>query len=441
MFLMYLSELCRRMLVNAGTAHISGCRLTMFLLTKKKEENVKGKIIAAGLLAALVVAGNANAKSLEDILKEKGVITEADYKEVTKVKPFDYSLGKGFTLTSPDEKFQLTVGGRMQYRYTFTDVDSNNTKATDSSTFDAKRIRLIFQGYAYSKDLTYKIELDARQFASSNTAGGLVDAYINYKFIPELQLLVGQTKARNTRSYLISDGALSFVDRAPYIGYLAHGYDIGAFIHGDIAKGLVQYDLAYSDGDGQTNAVANNDNMFSTRVVFNPFGVMASDEPDLAISKKPLLSIGADYLLNTVNNQSTAGYAKTFAPAAGTKNEFNNYGVDAQFKWMGLSVMAEGDFVQFQNSATKNTQCAVGYLGQAGYMITPELELAVRYSVYDPNRAKSGDLQTEQIGAVSYYFNKHNLKLQADVGNIHAQKGTAPAQDDMQYRVQAQVIF
>ncbi len=166
--------------------------------------------------------------------------------------------------------------------------------------------------------------------------------------------------------------------------------------------------------------------MFSTRVVVNPFGTMSRDEPDLAISKKPLLSIGADYLNNTVQLiQSTAGYAKTFPPTpTGTKNEFNNYGFDAQFKWMGVSVMAEGDFVQFQNNTTSVTQCAVGYLGQIGYNITPELGVAVRYSVYDPNRAKSGDMQTEQIGAVSYYFNKHNLKLQADVGNIHTQKGS-----------------
>ena len=45
----------------------------------------------------------------------------------------------------------------MQFRYTFTDYDSNST-ASDSSTFEPKRIRLIFQGYAYSKDLTYKLE-------------------------------------------------------------------------------------------------------------------------------------------------------------------------------------------------------------------------------------------------------------------------------------------
>ena len=63
----------------------------------------------------------------------------------------------------------------MQFRYTFYDYDSASTKS-DYSTWDAKRIRLILQGYAYSKDLTYKLEADFRQLAQGSdksTAGGL----------------------------------------------------------------------------------------------------------------------------------------------------------------------------------------------------------------------------------------------------------------------------
>ena len=83
---------------------------------------------------------------------------------------------------------------------------------------------------------------------------------------------------------------------------------------------------------------------------------------------------------------------------------------------------------------------AMGWYAQTGYMITPKIGLAVRYSQYDPDRGVSGDLQTEQIGAITYYFNKQNLKLGADVANIHKQSGLNRT-DDMQYRVQAQIIF
>ncbi len=426
---------------------------------------MKKKIFATGavLLATALIGQAASAKTLEDVLKEKGVITEEDYKEITKVKPFDYKLGKGFTFTSQDEKFQLTVGGRMQFRYTFTDQDprfsSGKVTDTDSSTFDAQRIRVIFQGYAYSKDLTYRLELDARKLAQSSVSNqGLLDAYLNYKLIDEAQVLLGQTKAKFSRDFLISDGSLMFVDRAPFITKVVPGYDLGAILHGDICKGLVEYNVAGSNGAGQTTTRADNNNMFSSRVVINPFGVMANDEPDLAISKKPLLSVGANYLYTNIkypggspagNSSNNLGFAnqKQFLPTVASTNEFNNYGFDAAFKWMGLSVQGEGIFLQANNDVAHKVTRTLGYYAQAGYMITPELGLAFRYSYYDPDRDVSNDLQTEQIGSVSYYFNKHNLKLQADVANLHDQAGYSVSQtgnkpyDDMQYRFQAQIIF
>ncbi|MBP1753466.1 MAG: porin, partial [Geobacteraceae bacterium] len=141
---------------------------------------MKKKVFAAGavLLATAFIGQTVSAKTLEDVLKEKGVITEADYKEVTKVKPIDYKLGKGFTFTSADEKFQLSLGGRMQFRYTFTDYDSDwSPSKGDASQWNAQRIRLVLGGYAYTKDLTYKMEIDPRQLAQSSsdsTRGGLL---------------------------------------------------------------------------------------------------------------------------------------------------------------------------------------------------------------------------------------------------------------------------
>jgi len=108
---------------------------------------MKKRVAAAGLLVFALAGHSAYAKTLEDILKEKGVITEEDYKEVTKSAPFDYTLGKGFTFTTPDEKFQLTLGGRLQFRYTFTDFDANNSTKSDISQWNTQRIRMIAQGY------------------------------------------------------------------------------------------------------------------------------------------------------------------------------------------------------------------------------------------------------------------------------------------------------
>lgn len=395
-------------------------------------------MVAAGFLAALAVVQNADAKSLEEILKEKGVITEADYKDVTKNKPMDYKLGKGFTFTSADEKFQLSLGGRLVFRYSFLDKDSGQ----DTSKFDFSKARLYVQGHAFTKDLTYKLEMDARQLAQSkddSTRGGLVDAYINYKVMDELQLLFGQRKVQYAYSAIQSDATLMFVDRVPWIGRYAPSYELGAFAYGKLFNGVLDYAVSGTNGDGQTNAGSTNHNAFAARLAFSPLGAMANDEPDLAISKKPLFTIGANYFYN---NLAAGENSSTYGTAWNGYKDLQNYGFDAHFKWMGIAVQGEALYAQGDSYAADLGKRAMAWYAQAGYMITPKIGLAVRFSQHDPDRAVSGDLQTEQIGAVSYYFEKHNLKLQADVGNIHHQNGASKkATDDMQYRLQAQLVF
>ena len=58
----------------------------------------RGIVVLAGLLALAIAGRNVQAKTLEEVLKEKGVITEADYNDILKAapktKPVDYKLGK-----------------------------------------------------------------------------------------------------------------------------------------------------------------------------------------------------------------------------------------------------------------------------------------------------------------------------------------------------------
>ncbi|MDD5286854.1 MAG: porin, partial [Desulfuromonadaceae bacterium] len=124
---------------------------------------MKKLAIAAGFLMFYFTGQSANAKTVEDLLKEKGIITEEEYKSVVKARPVDYRLGKGFTLTSPDEKFQLTLGGVLQSRYTFTDMKAK----PDSSKFEIKSLKLVLSGYAYNKDLTYEMQTNFVQGGST----------------------------------------------------------------------------------------------------------------------------------------------------------------------------------------------------------------------------------------------------------------------------------
>lgn len=429
-----------------------GNGFTEILLSKRRKHVKKSLLTAAALLAAVVLVGQgAQAKTLEDILKEKGVITEADYKEVTKSKPIDYKLGKGFTFTSADEKFQLSVGGLLMVRYAFIDKDGNTQ---DTSQFSLKKGRLWLQGYAYTKDLTYRLQL---AFEQSGNEKMLEYATVSYKFMDEVQLLAGQNKLVYSRQNMASVGALQLVDVAPPVSSFSPGYDLGAYLYGNILGGIVNYDLSVSNGAGQTKTRTSNDNAFLAHLQVNPFGYVGWAEGDVACSQKPLVTLGGSYYRNTFNKTGGAGAFEStnvgLATTSGwlgsnvatfvndTKVDVNSFNIDTAVKWMGASLQGEYFWGQGDGNLTDRKVRAQGYYVQAGYTILPKkLEVAMRYSYLDPNRDKANDTVSEVVGGVSYYFSGHNLKLQADVGNIHTQKG-ANRIDDMQYRAQVALVF
>lgn len=416
---------------------------------------MKTTALAVAVLAATLVAQGAGAKTLEDVLKEKGVITEQDYKEISKSKPQDYKLGKGFTLTSADEKFQLSLGGRIQTRYTFTDGEVNSL-TPDSSRWEVRRMKVWLNGYAYTTDLSYLLQLDFVQGGSTR----IIDhAYFNYRFLDEVQLLAGQTKVPFGRQWLNSSGSQQFVDRSLTSDTFRPGYDTGVKLGGDLFGGLSTYEIGAYGGAGQSaTRAANGDNTttaIAARVTANPFGKMPYSEVDFDNSAKPLLSIGANYYGNTLkktgatsfeaNNVTLAGTSGWLGRSAGQFNAtekvgIDSYGVDAAFKWQGLFALGEYLYGRAEGDDSGSKLRAHGWFAQAGYCIIPKtLEVAARYSFVDPDREASNDQRVDVTGAVSYYFNKHNLKLQGDITNAHDQsKGKT---DDQIYRLQAQLIF
>ncbi|HEY7528975.1 MAG TPA: porin, partial [Candidatus Deferrimicrobiaceae bacterium] len=396
-----------------------------------------------------------------EVLKEKGVITEADLKEVTAARPTAYQLGKGFTFASPDGRFQLSLGGRGQFQYQYVDKDDANGPAQDQSVWKIRRFKVYMGGYAFTKDLTYRVQVD---LAKSGTAQMLDDAWINYRFVDEAALQAGQFKVPFARGELTSDGALQFVDRANAVDAFKPSYDIGAMMVGRAIGGKLAYQAGLFNGTGQSGTRTTNSGAWAVRVVFNPFGEMRYSEADLENTPNPLLSLGANYFANTLKRNGNATFLDTSSstpPYAGTsgwlgKNATNTaifdntekvdvgvYGFDAAFQWRGLSVQGEYFGGKAEGKNNGPTVHSRGYYAQAGYFLLPKhLEVAARYSCVDPNRDTSRDLQIEITGGVSYYFQGHNLKLQGDYTNIHTQRaaGNQPT-DDKQMRVQAQLAF
>ncbi|MBI5419944.1 MAG: porin [Deltaproteobacteria bacterium] len=415
---------------------------------------MKKALVFAVLLVASLACGTVAAKTLEEVLKEKGVITEADYREVTREKPLDYKLGKGFTFNSSDGKFQLSLGGRLQARYTFVDKDDANGPAQDVGEWRIRRMKLYLSGHAYNKDLTYRVQA---ALENGGNAKLLDDAYFSYRFVDEAQLQAGQFKTPFAREELTSAGALEFVDRANAVDAFKPTRDIGAMLHGRVAQGRLTYNAGIFGGTGQSNPRTTNNAMFVARITANPLGEVKYGEGDPERSKKPLVSIGANYFANTLKRSATGVFESTvpnYVSSTGwlgkgaaafdntEKVDIDSFGVDAAFKWMGLFLQGEYLGGEAEGKKTGKTLKARGFYAQAGYFVLPRrVEVAARYSYVDPNRDRTQDLQAETQGAVSCYFHGHRLTVQGDYTNIHTQVPGKSSTDDKQVRLQAQVEF
>ncbi len=441
----------------------------------------RGIVAMAGLLALATAVQNSQAKTLEDVLKEKGVITEADYNDILKSAPKStpvaYKPGSGFSFTSPDEKFQLTIGGQLQPRYTFTQKDGANQ--ADSSEWRLQRAKTLFSGYFLTKDLTFKFNQNWAQLGTfnsnstnSNSSQVLEETYLNYKIVDEAQIRVGQDKIQYARQWITSSTQDEFVDNSFVTNAFRPSYDTGLGLNGSIAKGLATYSAQLLGGKGQNVPQGTNNNSYNLRLAINPLGDMKYSEGDLDGSAKPLFSLGGAYFHDTIrrNTDATKAIANTFdnnnlnftgtSGWLGLKNNnglfsttenvnINTFETDLAFKWLGLSLQSEYFWAEGVGQGTNATVISKGLYAQAGYMVIPKtVELALRYAWMDYNQEKTDSLKSEVQGAISWYVNGHNLKVQADVTKSFVQnyvdsRATAHGEgvEDTIFRAQAQLLF
>ena len=432
---------------------------------------MKHGVAVIGAVVLALAAHGAQAKTLEEVLKEKGVITEADYQDVIKSapksKPVDYKLGSGFSFTSPDEKYQLTIGGQVQTRYTFTEKGGNGT--TNVSEWKIPRARTFFSGYFLTKDLTFKSNQDwaalnnYNSTNNSNTSKVLLETFVNYRIVDEAQIRVGQDKVQFSRQYITSTSQNEFVDNSFVTIAFAPTYDTGLSAFGSIGKGLFTYSAAWLGGRGQNVVSSTNNNAYNIRLTANPFGELFYSEADIQGSTKPLLAFGTSYYHDSVKiangtvENNNLGYlgsngwlTKSTGTFTGTQNiNVQQFEVDAAFKWQGLALQGEYFWGQATSSAS-SSQNAIsrGFYVQAGYLIVPKtVELAIRYNWLDYNVYKPDSLKSEIQWAASWYVEGHNLKLQADLTKSYVQQYAdsralaGSGVNDTIIRAQAQILF
>jgi phosphate-selective porin OprO/OprP len=440
------------------------------------------------LSVVTATSGTAHARELQEILKDKGILSYDEMKEATKSSGLiSYKEGKGFVFQTGDGRFETAIGGRVQVRYTLLDIDNGFSNppggSEDSQSIDIPRARLWAQGRIYYPGLTYMLQID--------TVGGggdiLRDGYVDYLPIPGIGIRGGQFKVPFARQEMTSSGKQQFVDRSIAANAMRQERQPGVMLYGTQLDQKIEYYLGAFNGTGRNKGSSDTSPLIATRFVVNPFGPMPYEESDVTYSDSPLAAIGATYVYNKVRGDEITTAARldpnddTKIISGGTVSQqapllrtvqpfyrnlqnigrvgvnFNEVGVDTAFRWRGFSAAAEYYYAGVDTNrvvsaapfgADPGSFNAKGWYAQGGYFLIPKkLEAAFRWSELDPNTDVDHNDQREIRGALGWYFSGHNLKLQGDVGEIRtegikqASSGRTLPRANMEYRLQFQFIF
>jgi phosphate-selective porin OprO/OprP len=361
-------------------------------------------------------------------------------------------------------------------------------------------MRLWWEGTAFTPDLFYKIQIDV-----VGSGGDILrDAELGYVFIPDFLVAKGgQFKTPFCRQEMTSSGRLEFVDRSLACSNFRFERARGLQVYGNPWNSLIEYYGGAYNTTGR-NGPANPDTnfLYVTRFVVNPLGPVPYAEADFGPTPDPLVAMGVSYayekargsvftsaatvgpdpndpdmqvITQTGQAQNQVSYLRMIQPFYNKLKNPNDLTDELQVlefdlaaRWIGIDLNFEYFLGFNSNSAHAGAAPGApyalppsyfnndGYYAQAGYFIIPKkLQIAARYSEITPtedavvtkaNGSKVTQAQDELLGAISYYFAQHNLKLQTDFGPVNQYgvkdvDGDITNQHNLRWRVQAQVIF
>ena len=343
--------------------------------------------------------------------------------------PFDVSWKDGKT-TIKSKNAELSLSNRVQIRFT----QEMPEVGDDVGSFRIRRAKTKFEGWVYTRNLTYELQLNW-----PDTANPLEDAAVNYDFTDGKKLFMlkgGQYKVPFGRQELTSSGSQEFVDRSIVSARFARGRDIGLQLWGNPLGNKLDWRVGIFNGNGRTTSRNDNDKyQYNARVTFQPFGDVKYSEADFETisAGKPLFAIAGQY---ESNERPVAAAGST--PAHTVDKEI--LGADVVFKYKGLFLFGEWFDASNDRSAGVSDFDDDGINLQAGYLFNQKAEVALRLAEVDPNSDRDNDEQEERGVVFGYYFNKHAHKIQADYRQIETKTSTGDVTND-EFRLQYQIIF
>jgi hypothetical protein len=349
----------------------------------------------------------------------------------------------------------LEISNRVQVRYTheFPDdlspiLPGTETAGDARGSFRIRRAKFKLEGWFWRQNnLTYEVQLNWPAVTGANPGAFLEDANIAWDPAGRgsFRMLAGQFKVPFGLQELTSSGNQSFVDRALVSNEYARGRDTGFAVQGVLFGNKLEYRAGLFNGNGLTRTTNDNASLqTNARLMWQPNGnqVLVQrawvsgalySEADFESTTVPLYAFGLNYEHNDFHLTTT-----------GNDLASDVVGVDGIFKFKG--VCATGAF--FWRERTPETGSKFGsngYYLQTGVMLNRRRtwEGAIRYGDRDANDTVANLQISELRGAISYYYRRHALKFQMDVGQVETGLGASNpnTRKDNELRIQTQFIF
>ena len=362
-------------------------------------------------ITAMALAGCFAANAQYDADTANGVVSLADH------RGFTFTTKKGDFLFKP----YLLVQASANYNY-YDDAGLDpayNQDNVANSGFAIPYAVLGFTGKAFDI-VTFNLSINAA------ASGGAIlqQAWADIRPKEAIGVRIGKFKTPFSHAYLTTLGETLFPVMPtsltaqvilPYslnavTPHIGTGFDLGVEVHG-MVKNKWGYQVGIFNGTGASVNLASktfSDDwhipslLYAARLTFQPFGVMPASQGDPRRLDSNKMLIGLSGSLNVESENESTNDLRVGAEWSWIKDRWY---FGAEFYWMHVG------FTKRQK-IDKSYNYYGGY-AQAGYFITPKLQGALRYDLFERNSTgKGGFLNMPAVG-LNYFFDSINLKLQA----------------------------
>jgi hypothetical protein len=328
-----------------------------------------------------------------------------------------------FFLKSEDGNFLLMPGFVFQTRYTANARENGkrNEECDIEAGFEIRRMKLIFEGNAFTPNLQYKF-----QWETQNGTGNLFlqDAWARYKFADQFKFQVGQFKDAIHHEEGMADQFALTADRS-FINALIGGGNI------DRIQGVM---LMFD----------NNEQIRVNLVLHDGYNTKNTDFTDTAggvafIGVNNLnwgASARAEYLVSGTwkqyddfsargNKQDLLAFGAGIDYSEGGDSNVLFHTLDAQYEnasGLGLygALLGMCREIGADSTVPAGTYYDWGALVQAGYLVTPKVEVFGRFEFIDldTDALTLADVEStlyELTVGANYYMYGNNVRFTADL--------------------------